>query len=32
LLKFNEYPVKNMTGEYWTSRESTGEIEIEKEE
>ena len=30
LLKFNDYPVKKMSGEYWTSRESTGEIEIEK--
>ncbi|MBN4081174.1 hypothetical protein JYT44_02295 [Caldithrix abyssi] len=31
LLKFDNYPVSRMTGEYWTSRESTGEIEIEKE-
>ncbi len=31
LLKITDYPVVKMSGEYWTSRESTGEIEIEKE-
>jgi hypothetical protein len=28
LLNFEGYPVTEMTGEYWTSRESTGEIKL----
>jgi len=30
LLNFEGYPVTEMTGEYWTSRESTGEIKLKR--
>ena len=32
LLNFDGYPVTELTGEYWTSRESTGEIRLKKKE
>jgi hypothetical protein len=31
LLNFDGYKVSKMTGEYWTSRETTGEIELKRE-
>lgn len=30
-LDFDEYPVTQLTGEYWTSRQTTGKIELIKE-